>query len=150
MTCVAATETDRDINSGRTFNFGGKWFNRSITGGVSSSVLWKCSEESRVQDFKVFFLTLLTLLIIITIPFAAVSLQLVIAFFNYQKFNQLTNHYYGSRMKPKFRQHVNFFGIAMTLHNLFQQMKSKISQDNIEYIFRQYWDDPRVNTRSSH
>ena len=145
FTYIAATETERDINSGRTFNFGETCFNQSITGGVSNSVLWKCSEGSSARNFKVFFLTLLTFLIIITISFAAVSL--VMTFCNYQKFNKLISHYYIARIKPEFRQHVNFFGIAMTLHNLFQQMKPKISQGDIKSILRQYWDNP--STRNS-
>ena len=56
FTYVAAIETERDINSGRTFNIGGKWLNRSISGGVSNSILWKCSEESSARNLKVFFL----------------------------------------------------------------------------------------------
>ena len=94
---------------------------------MSNSVLWKCSEESSAtaRIFRVFFLTLLIFLIIITISFAAVSL--VMAFCNYQKFNKLISHYYIVRIKPEFWQHVNFFGIAMTLHSLFQQKFHKVT-----------------------
>ena len=146
FTYVAATETEKDINSGRTFTFGGKWFNQSITGGVSNSVLWKCSEESSVQNLRVFFLTLLTLLITITILYAAVSL--VMAFFNYQKVKELINHYYGAGMQANSIQHgSSIFRIAMTLHSLFQQTKP---QNEIESILPQIWTNANVNTRNSH
>ena len=79
FTYVAAIETERDINSGRIFDFqiGETWFNRSITGGVSNSILWKCSEESSAQKFTVFFFNLLAVLIFITIFYAAVNLVML-------------------------------------------------------------------------
>ena len=135
FTYVAAIETERDINSGRTFNIDGKWFNRSISGGVSNSVLWKCSEESSARNLKVFFRILLTLLIIITILFGALSL--VMAFFNYQKVKELINHYYGIGMQENSTQHgSSIFRIAMALHDLFQQQTQ--SQNRIESILPQY------------
>ena len=142
---VAAIETERDINSGRTFNFGRKWFNHSITGGVSNSVLWKCSEESSANNLKFFFLTLLTFLIIITILYAAVSL--VMTFFNFQKFNELIYHYCGARIKPEFRQHANVFNMAMILHYMFQQTKPEMLQNKMVH---RYWNNANVNTRNSH
>ena len=150
FTYVAAIETDRDINSGRTFNIGGKWFNRSITGGVSNSVLWKCSEETSAQNLRVFFLTLITLLITITILYGLVSL--VMAFFNYQKLKELINHYYGARMQANSIQHGNsIFRIAITLHSLFQQQAhSEISQNEIENSLHRYWNNANVSTRNSH
>ena len=147
LTYVAATETERDINSGRTFDFEETWFNRSITGGVSNSVLWKCSEESRAQNLRVFFFTLLTLLITITILYAAVSLVMV--FFNHRKVKGLIGHYYGAKMQAKDIQHGNsIFRIAMTLQSLFQQTKPDISQDKIENILPGYWNNANVNTRN--
>ena len=164
LTYVAITETERDINSGRMFSIGRKWFNRSISGGVTNSILWKCSEESSAKNLKVFFLTLLTLLITITIIYAAVSLAM--AFFNYQKFNELINHYYGVKMQEHIVQHDNLqenfdqhsifiFGIVMVLHNLFQAKllqtpNSQNPQDEIKKKLIECWNNVKnVSIRNS-
>ena len=148
LTYVAATEAERDINSGRTFNIDGKWFNRSISGGVSNSVLWKCSEESSSRNLKVFFLTLLTLLIIITILYGAISL--VMAFFNYQKVKELINHYYDTQIQENSTQNgVSIFRIAMTLHNLFQQQtQSEVPQNEIENALPHHWSNAKLNAKN--
>ena len=67
FTYVAITEAERDVNSDNTFNIGEKWFNRSISGGVSNSVLWKCIEISSSPYLKAIFGTLLFVLIAIAI-----------------------------------------------------------------------------------
>ena len=135
FTYVAVTETERDINSGRMFTIAGKWFNRSISGGVTNSVLWKCSEEPNAKNLKVFFLTLLTLLIAITILYATASLAM--AFFNYQKLNKLIGHYYGDGMQD------SIFRIAMILHNLFQPKQSRTPklQNEIENKLLECWNN---------
>ena len=60
FTYVAITEAERDVNSDKTFDFGReKWLNRSISGGVSNSVLWKCVEKSSSLYLQAIFGTLL-------------------------------------------------------------------------------------------
>ena len=151
FTYVAITEAERDVNSDKTFNIGEKWFNRSISGGVSNSVLWKCIEISSSPYFKAIFGTLLFGLIAIVIFYAIMSL--VMAFVNYQRVKRLIYHYYGDKMCSNSMQHSNqsmqddsksIRMIVMILHKLFQLRYLGIPQNKIEHILIKSWNDAKV------
>ena len=151
FTYVAVIETERDINSGRTFNIGGKWFNRSISGGVTNSVLWKCSEESSAHYLKAFFLTLLTLLITITIVFAIMSL--LITFVNHQRVKKLLKFYYSEMQNnignnSAYNNHYDAIAtISKLLNTLFQLRHLGIPKHKTELIL---WKNAQASTKNSH
>ena len=144
FTYVAATETERDISSGRTFNFGahGKWFNQSVSGGVSNSVLWKCSEESSARYLKAFFFTLLTLLITITIVYAVMSLLMTLV--NYHRVKRLIKDKYKMLVYNSVKSNP-IATLTTILHMLFQLRHLEIPKYKIDFIL---WND--ANTNKSH
>ena len=159
FTYVAITEAERDVNSDKTFNIGEKWFNRSISGGVSNSVLWKCIEISSSPYFKAIFGTLLFVLIAIVIFYAIMSL--VMAVVNYQRVKRLIHHYYGDKMCSNSMQHSNqsmqddsnqsmqddsksIIMIVTILHKLFQLRYLGIPQNKIEHILIESWKDSNI------
>ena len=155
FTYVAITEAEKDVNSDKTFNIDDKWLNRSISGGVSNSVLWKCIEKSCSPYFKTIFLTLLIVLIAAAIFY--VFMSLVMAFVNYQRVKRLINYYYGGKMCSNSMQHniesmqndssKSIMMIVMILHKLFQLRYLEIPQNKIEHILTDSWME--VNVRKS-
>ena len=151
FTYVAITEAERDVNSDKTFNIGEKWFNHSISGGVSNSVLWKCIEKSSSPYLKAIFGTLLFVLIAIVIFYAIMNL--VMAFVNYQRVKRLIYYYYGDKMCSNSMQHSNksmqddskyIIMIVTILHKLFQLMYLGIPQNKIKHILIEYWKDSNI------
>ena len=151
FTYVAITEAERDVNSDKTFDIGEKWFNRSISGGVSNSVLWKCIEKSSSLYLKAIFGTLLFGLIAIVIFYAIMSL--VMAFVNYQGVKRLIYYYYGDKMCSNSMQDSNIsmqddsksiMMIVTILHKLFQLRYLGYPKNKIEHILIESWEDAKV------
>lgn len=141
LTYVAITETERDVNSGRTFNIGG--FNRPINGGVSNSVLWKCSKESNSHYLQKLISSLLILLIATTIFY--VVLRLTMVFFNYQKFKKLIKYYYVAEMHGN----DSLTMISTIFHKFFQLKQFKVSQNKIENHLAIRWEDTNASTSTN-
>ena len=158
FTYVAITEAEKDVNSDKTFNIDDKWLNRSISGGVSNSVLWKCIEKSSSPYLKTIFLTLLIVLIATAIFYAIMSL--VMAFVNYQRVKILINYYYGDKMCSNSMQHniesmqkdssKSIMMIVMILHKLFQLRYLEIPQNETEYILTNSWREVNVSKSNSY
>ena len=154
FTYVAITEAERDVNSDETFNFGDKWLNRSISGGVSNSVLWKCVEKSSSPFLQAIFGTLLLVLIATTFFYAVMTL--VMAFVNYQRVKKLIYYYYGDKMHSNSKQpecsitddSKSFMMIVMILHKLFQLRDLEIPQVEIEHILIESWKDTNIKRSS--
>ena len=125
LTYVAITETERDINSERTFSFG-KWHNRSISGGISNSVLWKCSEESNLLQLA---FVIFPIILIATTVFYGV-IKLLMALVNYQKVKKLINFYYQhAKIHNSESDNVSVAEITIVLHKLFQKQDLKITEN---------------------
>lgn len=164
FTYVAITEAERDVNIDKTFNFGEKWLNRSISGGVSNFVLWKCVEKSSSPYLQAIFATLLLVLIATLLFYAAMALMM--AFVNYQRVKKLIYHYYGDKMCSNSKQlkcsiaddkqlecsitddSKSIITIVMILHQLFQLRYLEIPKVEIKRILYHYWKDAYANIRS--
>ena len=146
LTYLAIIETERDINSGRTFSFG-NWHNRSISGGISNSVLWKCSEESNYLQFAIVFAIFPMILISTTVFYGAI--KLIMAFVNYQKVKKLINYYYGRRHNSA-NNNNSVASITTFLHKLFQlrNLNLKKTESEIKLTLAECWNDANASSRN--